>query len=58
MIDKITLDELVWICDFNGYELGYPEEEIVSVYSYKGLDIIINPDSTKVLKIIMEEDDL
>ena len=58
MIDKITLDELVWICNFNGYELGFPEEEIVSVYSYKGLDIIINPDSTKVLKIIMEEDDL
>ena len=27
MIDKRTLDELVWICDFNGHELGFPEEE-------------------------------
>lgn len=58
MIDKRTLDELVWICDFNGYELGFPEEEIVSVYNYRGLDIIINPDSTKILKIMIEEDDL
>ena len=58
MIDKRTLDMLLWVCGFNGCELGFPEEEIVSVYNYKGLDIIINPDSTKVLKIIMEEDDL
>lgn len=57
MIDKRTLDELLWICDFNGYELGFPEEEIVSVYNYKGLDIIINPNDSRILKIIIEEDD-
>ena len=57
MIDKITLDELVWICDFNGYELGYPDVEIVSIYNYKGLDIIVDFSKTKVLKIIVEEDD-
>lgn len=58
MIDKRTLDELVWICDFNGYELGYPEEEIVSIYNYKGLDILIDASEMKVLNIIVEEDDL
>lgn len=57
MIDKRTLDELLWICDFNGDELGYPEEEIVSIYSHKGLDIIVDSSKTKVLKIIMEEVD-
>lgn len=57
MIDKRTLDELVWICDFNGYELRYPEEEIVSIYNHKGLDIIVDSSKTKVLKIIMEEVD-
>lgn len=57
MIDKRTLDELIWICDFNGYELGYPEEEIVSIYNHKGLDIIVNSSKTKVLKIIIEEVD-
>ena len=57
MIDKRTLDELVWICDFNGYELGFPEEEIVSIYNYKGLDILIDVSEMKVLKIITEEVD-
>lgn len=57
MIDKRTLDMLLWICDFNGYELGFPEEEIVSIYNHKGLDIIVDSSKTKVLKIIMEEDD-
>lgn len=57
MIDKRTLDELLWICDFNGYELGFPEVDVVSVYNYKGLDIIINPNDSRILKIIIEEDD-
>lgn len=57
MIDKRTLDELVWICDFNGYELGFPEEEIVSIYNHKGLDIIVDSSKTKVLKIMIEEVD-
>ena len=57
MIDKRTLDELVWICDFNGYELGYPDVEIVSIYNYKGLDILIDVSEMKVLKIITEEVD-
>ena len=57
MIDKRTLDELLWICDFNGCELGFPEEEIVSVYNYKGLDIIVDSSKTKILKIMIEEDD-
>ena len=57
MIDKRTLDELVWICNFSGYELGYPEEGIVSIYNHKGLDIIIDFSKTKVLKITIEEDD-
>ena len=58
MIDKRTLDMLLWICDFNGYELGFPEEEIVSIYNYKGLDILIDASEMKVLKIMIEEDDL
>lgn len=57
MIDKRTLDELVWICNFNGYELGYPLVDIVNVYNYKGLNIMVNPDSRKVLKITIEEVD-
>lgn len=57
MIDKRTLDMLLWICDFNGYELGYPEEKIVSIYNHKGLDIIVDSSKTKALKIMIEEDD-
>lgn len=57
MIDKRTLDELVWICDFNGHELGYPEVDVVSIYNYKGLDIIINSNDSRILKIMIEEDD-
>lgn len=57
MIDKRTLDELLWICDFNGYELGFPEVDVVSIYNYKGLDIIINPNDSRILKIMIKEDD-
>ena len=57
MIDKRTLDMLLWICDFNGYELGFPEIDVVSIYNHKGLDIIVDSSKTKVLKIMIEEDD-
>lgn len=33
MIATIELTNLIWSSDWNGYEVGYPESEVVGLYS-------------------------
>lgn len=33
MTASIELTDLVWSSDWNGYEVGYPESEVVGLYS-------------------------
>lgn len=60
MLVSIELTDLVWSSDWNGYEVGYPESEIVGLYTQERddgyysyyIDIVTN----KVLEFWKDED--
>ena len=49
----INLDNLIWSSDWNGYEVGYPESEIVGLYSQEredgGYSFYIDIDTYEIL---------
>jgi hypothetical protein len=55
-----TLD-FAWQSDFAGHEVGYPEIEIVGIYSLQAADgtytFMIDTENSRVLSIDKEEDE-
>ena len=42
LLSQIELNDLIWLSDWNGYEVGYLESEVVGLYSQKRDDEIYN----------------
>lgn len=40
----INFEKLIWQSDFNGYEMGYDEVNVVGVYMHPNFDIIFEID--------------
>ena len=61
MLIMIELNNLVWSSDWNGDEVGYPEVEVVGLYSQQRDDgcyyFYIDMDTIKVLDFWKEEED-
>lgn len=60
MIATIELTDLIWSSDWNGYEVGYPESEVVGLYSQERDDgsysFYIDTETDKVLDFWKDED--
>ena len=60
MFATIKLDNLVWSSDWNGYEVGYPESEVVGLYSQERDDgcysFYIDVETSTVLDFWKDED--
>lgn len=61
MILTIELSDLAWSSDWNGDEVGYPESDVVGLYSQERDDgcyyFYIDMDTNKVLDFWKEEED-
>ena len=59
MLATIHLDNLVWSSDWNGDEVGYPESEIVGLYSQErddgGYYFYLDMDTAEVLDFWKED---
>lgn len=49
MDSKIDYNKLHWVGDYNGYELDYPNVNIVGHYTAKNLNLLIDTEAEKVL---------
>ena len=60
MFATIKLDNLVWSSDWNGYEVGYPESEVVGMYSQERdngcYSFYIDVETSTVLDFWKDED--
>lgn len=60
IIASIELTNLGWSSDWNGYEVGYPESEVVGLYSQERDDgcysFYIDMETYKVLDFWKDED--
>lgn len=60
MLVSIELTDLIWSSDWNGYEVGYPDSEVVGLYSQERDDgryyFYIDIETNKVLDFWKEED--
>ena len=61
MLLTIELSDLAWSSDWNGDEVGYPESDVVGLYSQERGDgcyyFYIDMDTNKVLDFWKEEED-
>ena len=61
MLLTIELSELAWSSDWNGDEVGYPESDVVGLYSQERDDgcyyFYIDMDTNMVLDFWKEEED-
>lgn len=57
IILKVNKD-LIWQSDWNGYEVGYPNSDIVSLYQINNTEmyIYVDPSSGKILDGWKEDD--
>lgn len=56
-------DKLRWSSDWNGYEVGFPEVDVVGLYglelpSGQDIELYIDVDSGKVLEVFFNEQDI
>ena len=60
IIASIELTDLVWSSDWNGYEVGYPESEVVGLYLQERdegcYNFYIDMETYKVLEFWKDED--
>lgn len=60
VLASIELTNLAWLSDWNGYEVGYPDSEIVGLYSQERDDgsysFYIDMGTEKVLDFWKDED--
>ena len=60
IIASIELTDLVWSSDWNGYEVGYPELEVVGLYLLEKDDgcynFYLDMETYKVLDFWKDED--
>lgn len=60
MLASIELTDLVWSSDWNGYEVGYPESEVVGLYLQERDDGVysfcLDMETYKVLDFWKDED--
>lgn len=60
MLLTIELSDLAWSSDWDGDEVGYPESDVVGMYSHERDDgcyyFYIDTDTNKVLDFWKEED--
>lgn len=60
IIASIELTDLVWSSDWNGYEVGYPEVEVVGLYLLERDDgcynFYLDMETYKVLDFWKDED--
>ena len=54
------IDNLHWQSDWNGYEVGFPEYNVVGLYSSPilGCDFYVDAETGRVLEVMKVEDDL
>ena len=61
MLLTIELSDLAWSSDWNGDEVGYPESDVVGLYSQERDDgcyyYYIDMDTNRVLDFWKEEED-
>ena len=61
MLLTIELSDLAWSSDWNGDEVGYPESDVVGLYSQERDDgcyyFYIDMDTNRVLDFWKEEED-
>lgn len=61
MIATIELTNLIWSSDWNGYEVGYPESEVVGLYSQERDDgsysFYLDMETGKVLDFWRDSDE-
>lgn len=61
MLLTIELSDLAWSSDWNGDEVGYPESDVVGLYSQERYDgcyyFYIDMDTNKVLEFWKEEEE-
>lgn len=53
------ISDLHWQADFNGYECGYPEINVIGVYTSHKLqvDLLIDTETREVLEVVPLEYD-
>ena len=60
ILASIDLTDLAWSSDWNGYEVGYPEVEVVGLYSQVRDDghysFYLDMETNKVLDFWKDED--
>lgn len=46
-----------WSSDWNGYEVGYPDINVVGLYSYHELNLYIDMETLKILEAWFDVED-
>lgn len=55
-VDFNIYDTFIWQSDFNGYEVGYDDVEVVGFYNYHDLVFLVDVEKEEILEIYKEED--
>lgn len=53
-VDFNIYDTFIWRSDFNGYEVGYDDVEVVGFYNYHDLVFLVDVEKEEILEIYKE----
>lgn len=55
-----VISDLHWQSDWNGYEVGYDDIDVVGLYTSTklGIDVYLNAENGEILEVFTEEEDI
>lgn len=55
-LENVDYSKLTWESDFNGEEIGYDDVSVVGHYSYGKINLFIDTDNKRVLRLWKDEE--